>query len=79
MLPAQLMQFGEAALIAGAPRRDAVAQPILLHCDLAAELMMLAFFLCQYGVAPGLEGLETVVEGAGDAAVEPDCRARQML
>jgi hypothetical protein len=41
-LPAQRVQLGEPPLVAGAPCGDAIAQPILLHRDLAAELALLA-------------------------------------
>ena len=73
------MQFGEPPLVARAPGGDPVAQPILLHRDLAAELVLLALLLLQHRVAPGLERLETLVEDPGDAAVEPDRAARDAL
>jgi hypothetical protein len=44
-LAAHRVQFGESALVAGAPGRDAVAQPVLLHRDLTAKLMLLVGFL----------------------------------
>ena len=69
----------EPLLVALAPRGDAIAQPVLLHRDLAAELVLLAFLLLQHRVAPGLERRETLVQRAGDAAVEPDGGARDAL
>ena len=76
---AQRVQLGEPPLVARAPRGDAVAQPVLLHRDLAAELVLLALLLLQHRVAPGLECRETLVQRAGDAAVEPDGGARDAL
>ena len=79
MLPSlspQCVQFGESPLIAHAPCGDAVAQPILFHRDLASEPVLLAGLLLERGVAPWLECLETFVEGAGNAAVEPYGGAR---
>ena len=52
---AQRVQFGEPPLVAGAPGGHAITQPVLFHRDLAAELVLLAFFLLQDCVAPGLE------------------------
>ena len=54
-LAAQRVQFGEPPPVAGAPGGDAIAQPILLHRDLAAELVLLAFLLFEYRVTPALE------------------------
>src|SRR4029078_1572134 len=51
----------------------------LLHGNLAAELVLLGFLLLQDRVAPGLEGAEPLIHGAGDAAVEPHGRARDPL
>jgi len=42
---AQRVQFGEPPLVAGAPGGHAITQPVLFHRDLAAELVLLAFFL----------------------------------
>src|SRR5882762_3862766 len=78
-LPVQGVQLGEPPLVAGAPCGDAIAQPILLHRDLAAELVLLARLLLQHRVAPGLERLETLGKDPGDAAVEPDRGARDAL
>ena len=78
-LSPQCAQFGQPALVAGAPGGDAVAQPILFHRDLAAELVLLTVFLIEDGVAPGFKSGEPLVQGAGDAAVEPDRRAREPL
>ena len=73
---AQRVQLREPLLVALAPRGDAVAQPVLLHRDLAPELVALAFLLLQHRVAPGLECRKTAVQRAGDAAVQPDGGAR---
>ena len=71
------MQFGEPPLVAGAPGGHPIAQPILLHCDLAAELVLLIFLLLEYRIPPTLEGCETIFEHSGDAAVEPDGTLRE--
>src|SRR5262245_7429170 len=71
------VQFGEPPLVAGAPGGDPIAQPILLHCDLAAELVLLIFLLLEYRIPPTLEGCETLFEHSGDAAVEPDGTLRE--
>ena len=76
---AQRMQLGEAPLVARAARGHAVAQPVLLHRDLAAELVLFAGFLFEYRVAPRLECRETLVQHAGDAAVEPYRASREPL
>ena len=52
---AQLLQQADAAHVALAPRRDAVAHPVLLGDDLAAELMLLALLLLEHLIAPFLE------------------------
>ena len=74
-LLAQRMQIGQSPLVAGAASGHPVAQPILLHRDFAPELVVLALLLFQHGVAPRLERLEPLVEGPGNAAVDPDCSA----
>src|SRR5580704_7136794 len=76
-LAAQRVQFGEPPLVAGAPGGDAIAQPILLHRDLAAELVLLAFLLLEYRVTPALERRETLFEHPSNAAVEPYGAARE--
>jgi hypothetical protein len=43
---------------------------------LPAELVPLARFLLQYGVAPRLEGLEPLIECSGNAVIEPNGGAR---
>ena len=63
-LAAQRVQLGEPPLVARAPGGDAIAQPILLHRDLAAELVLFAFLLLEDRVAPRLERRETLVERA---------------
>src|SRR5260370_32977133 len=58
------------------PCGDAVAQPVLLHRDLAAELVSLARLLLEYSVAPRLGPRETLVEEPGDPAGQPYGGAR---
>ena len=67
---AQRVQIAEPALVARAPRGDAVAQPVLLARDLAVELVAVELLLRQHLVAPGLE--------LAEAAVQPprQCRDR---
>ena len=64
-LAAQRVQFGEPPLVARAPGGDAIAQPILLHRDLAAELVLLAVLLLEDRVAPRLERRETLIQRCG--------------
>src|SRR5262249_32225641 len=73
------LQCAEAALVALAPRRHAVAQPVLLADDLALELVALALLFLQDLVAPSFEGGESLLQPSRRAAVEPDRRARQRL
>ena len=61
-LLAQRMQIAEPLDVALAPAGDAVAQPVLLGDDLAVELVLVALFLGQHLVAPGLEGGEAAVD-----------------
>ena len=63
------MQFGKPPLVACAPGGDAVAEPVLLHRDLATELVLFGRLLLEKRVAPGLESGEALVQRAGDAAV----------
>src|SRR5437899_6597488 len=65
------MQFGKPPLVACAPGGDAVAEPVLLHRDLATELVLFGDLLLEKRVAPGLESGEALVQRAGDAAVQP--------
>jgi hypothetical protein len=65
------VQFGQPPLVAGAPGGDAIAQPILLYCDLTAELVLLVFLLLEYRVPPTLERREPLFEHPGNTAVEP--------
>ncbi len=71
------MQVAEPLLVALAPRGDAVAQPVLLHRDLAAQLVALA---SPPAPAPSSRQAsnagEALVERARDAAIEPDGGAR---
>ena len=69
---AHRLQLAEPAHVALAPGGDAVAQPVLLAHDLAAELVLLALFLLEDRVAPCLEMRKALVEPARLAAVEPD-------
>src|SRR5437016_14300681 len=74
---AQRVQFGEPSLVAGAPGGHAITQPVLFHRDLAAELVLLAFFLLQDCIAPRLECRETLVQHSRNSAVEPYGAARE--
>src|SRR5437016_5281305 len=74
---AEGVQFGKPPLVARAPGGDAIAQPILLRGNLAAELVLLDFLLLQDRVAPRLECGEPLIQSAGDAAVEPHGRVRE--
>jgi len=75
--PAEGVKLGEPLLIAATAGGHAVTQPVLLYRDLAAELVAFAFFLVENLLAPGLEFREAAIEPAGQAAVEPDDRARE--
>jgi hypothetical protein len=75
--PPPCVQFGEPALVARAPGRDAVAQPVLLHRDLAAKLMLLAGFLLEDRIALRLERRKTLIQDARNAPVEPYGAARE--
>src|SRR5262249_37808557 len=77
-LLAQRMEIAEAFDIALAAPGDAVAQPMLFIDDLAVELMLVAFFLRQHLVAPGLEGGKAAIDLADLATVEPRGRTRQV-
>ncbi len=68
----QRLQVAEPADVALAPRRDAVAQPMLLGDDLAVELVLVALLLGQDLVAPRLELGEAALDPPRPAAVEPD-------
>ena len=68
---AHRVQLAEPAHVALAPGGDAVAQPMLLAHDLAAELVLLALLFLEDRVAPGFEMRKTLVEAARVAAVEP--------
>ena len=74
---AQGAQLGETALVALAPRADAIADPVLFHRDLAVELVTLDLLLREHLVAPGLEEREAALQSARHAAVEPHRRARK--
>jgi hypothetical protein len=78
-LSPQRVQLGQPTLVARAPGSHPVAQPVLLHRDLAAERVLLALFLIEDSVAPRLERGKPLVQRPGDAAVEPDCRSRKLL
>jgi hypothetical protein len=66
------MQIAEALLVALPPRGDAVAEPVLLHDDLAVELVAVAFLLLQHPSRHASKCGEALVEAAGLAAIEPD-------
>src|SRR5580698_9027163 len=76
---AKPMKIGEALLVTLAPRRDAVAEPILFRRDLARQFVMFQLFLFEHLVAPGLEFGEAAGEMKGDAAIEPEGFTRQIL
>src|SRR6478735_7915050 len=67
-----------AANVALAPPGNAVAQPVLLGDDLAAELVLFALLLGQHLVAPGFEGSEAALDAARLATIEPDRALRQV-
>ena len=75
----QRLQSGDAAHVALAARRHAVAHPVFLARDFAVELVLGDLFLFQLLVAPGLERAEAEVDAAGLAAVEPDGDAREVF
>ena len=77
-LVAQRMQIAEPLDVALAAAGDAVAQPVLLVDDLAVELVLVALFLGQHLVAPGLERRKAAVDPPDRAAVEPDGGAREI-
>jgi hypothetical protein len=76
---AQRVQIAQSLDVALASRGHAVAQPVLLHHELAAQLVLIARFLFQHLVAPRLELGEIAVEAAGGATIDPGDRARQAL
>ena len=76
-LAPQCVQLGESALVARAPGRDAVAQPVLLHRDLTAKLMLRGGFLREDRVAPSLKCREALIQDVRNAAVEPYRAARE--
>ena len=63
-LLAQRVQIAEPLDVALAPAGDAVAQPVLLGDDLAVELVLVALFLGQHLVAPGLERGKAALDAA---------------
>ena len=52
---AQLLEQADAPHVALAPPRDAVAYPVLLGDDLAAELVLLFLFLLEHLITPFFE------------------------
>src|SRR5262249_59580899 len=76
-LAAQILQGAEATLVALAPRRHAVAQPVLLADDLALELVALALLFLQDLVARSFEGGESLLQPSRRPHVDPDHHARQ--
>src|SRR5207248_6298648 len=75
---AQRLERAEPPHVALAPRRHAVAAPMLLGDDLAVELVLLALLLDQHFVAPRLERRKAALDPAGLPAVEPHRCARQV-
>ena len=74
---AQIGELANPAHVTLAPRRDAVAHPVLLGDDLAAELVLVAFLFFEHLIAPFLERRETALDAPRDAAIEPYGGARQ--
>ena len=64
-LLAQRVQIAEPLDVALAAAGNAVAQPVLFVDDLAVELVLVALFLGQHLVAPGLEGARSPGRSAG--------------
>ncbi len=71
-LLAQGGELGDASDVALAPRGDAVAHPVLLAGDLAAELLRLGGLVLQHLLAPGLEMREAALHATGGAVLKPD-------
>ena len=78
-LLAQIAQPRHAPLVALAPRRDAVAHPVLLHRDATVELVPVALFFLQDRIAPRFEFAEAALEAARLPTIEPHGGARQPL
>ncbi len=70
-LRAHLVQLGEPALVAPAPRGDAALQPVQLELQLGVELLGGARFLLIDLLGPGLEAAEADLRAPQLAAVEP--------
>ena len=77
-LLAQRVEIAEPLDVALAAAGDAVAQPVLFVDDLAVELVLVAFFLGQHLVAPGLERAKAAIDLPDLAAIEPGGGARQI-
>src|SRR2546421_8931367 len=77
-LLAQGVEIAEPFDVALAAPRDAVAQPVFLVDDSAVELVLIALFLRQHLVAPGLERAKAAVDLPDLAAIEPGGGARQV-
>ena len=75
---AQRVEIAEPLDVALAAAGNAVAQPVLLVDDFAVELVLVALFLRQHLVAPGLERGEAAVDLPDLAAIEPGGGARQV-
>ena len=74
---AQLVQAGEAALVAPPPRGHAALFPALLADDLAFQLVPGLGIARPQVLGPGLEMDEALVQAVQAAAVEPQGDARQ--
>src|SRR5258706_3319576 len=70
-LLAQRKEIAEPFDVALAAAGNALAQPVLLRDDFAVELVLLALFLRQHLVAPGLERAKAAVDLPDLAAIEP--------
>ena len=75
---AQFGQPRQPPLVALAAAGDTIAHPVLFHDNLAVELVAVALFLFQHGVAPGLEIGKSSIQPTGDAAVQPQRRFGQV-
>ena len=75
----QIAELGHAALIAFAPRGDAIAHPIELHRDFAIELVRVAFFLREHLIAPRLVTGKSAIQAPRKSAVEPKRGAREIF
>src|SRR5436305_9898261 len=76
---AHLRKQPDAAHVALAPPRPAVAHPVFLGDNLATKLVLLSLLFFQHLIAPLLERRKTALDPPRDAAIEPHGRARQLF